>query len=208
MRHALLVVVLASGCYGGVQFDWEARAVIGVRAQAIPIAQLGDVAATATWLSIRTDAADITYPLRIDGPYLVVDSAFDDVGLATVYDPYGPELASRPRPGSFAVPLDAPYPRPSPDQAPGEQPFHAAFELSILGGPEPVRIPVRLAPTFDPCRHGGWSAADAKSVPPIAPNASPLSPTAPPFVQDATSVTIPPFTIRIIIQEACSESIG
>ncbi len=193
MRHAWIGLVLASGCYGGVQFDWEARAVIGVRPQAIPIDQLGAVAETATWLSIRTDEADITYPLRIDGPYLVVDSAFDEAGLSAIYDPYGPDVASRPRPGSFALQLEAPFPRPSPEQAPGEQRFQAAFELSILGGPDPVRIPVRLEPTFDPC-----------DVPaqPIPPNALPS------FVQDATSVTIPPFTIRVIIQVACSESIG
>jgi hypothetical protein len=212
MKHAWLMMLLATGCYGGVAYDWQARAVIAVEPQRVPVAALGAIGPSAMWLSVRTDELDVVYPIDLDGTDAVLDSAFDGAGLSVTYDPYYADVSQRPRPGSLAIPLRAPFPPPPANEEPGDVPFTARFELSILGGAEPIRVPVRLAPVFDPCAFlgGPGTAIPAVAIPQIATCLDGSACTTPdvPFVQTPTAVTVPPFVIRIFVQTSCSESIG
>jgi hypothetical protein len=212
MKHGWMVMLLASGCYGGVAYDWQARAVIAVEPQRVPLASLGPIGATAMWLSVRTDDVDVVYPIDVQGTEAVLDSAFDGAELPTNYDPYYADVAARPRPGSLALALRPPYPAPPANEEPGEVPFTARFELSILGDGEPIRVPVRLAPRFDPC---AFLSAPATLIPATAipQSATCLDGSAcatpdTPFVQTPTAITVPPFVIRIFVQTSCGESIG
>jgi hypothetical protein len=199
MRHAWIVLALASGCYGGVQYDWEAQVVVGVEAQRVPASALPG-AMTAMWLSVRGGAGDLAYPLRLEGTDVVLDSAFDGAALPIRFEPYATPLAMRR--ASLAVPLRAPSGSRSPtDELPGEIEFSAKLELTILGGEEPVRMPLELRPVFDPCLLLYTSFDD--QVPPIAPNASGQA-----IDQDATQIQIGPFVLRVVVQTYCSESIG
>ncbi len=197
----VLGIGLASGCYGGQEFAWEARAVIAVEPQAVPASAI--VAQAPRWLSVRTLDADVVYPLRIDGDQVVLDSAFDGVALSVSYDPFDGATAARPRPGSLAIQLAPPFPRPPNDQAPGELPFTADLEISVLGDGAPVRIPVHLVPRFDPCVVG-WRDPTA----PVAPISANATTQGAPLAQEPTKIVVPPFAIRVFVQAACSESIG
>ena len=213
MRYAAIAMVLATGC-GGEWFEWEARAVIGVEPQHVPVAALGPAGPMALWFSVRTDDLDVVYPLRISGTEVMLDSAFDGTAISSTYDPYYADTAQRPRPGSLAIDLHGPFPQPDPAKPPGDQPFAGTFELSILGGAMPARVGVQLAPTFDPCGYQ-WPV---EGVPPIPANALPVTATCfdgtscvspgVPFAQTPTSVVVPPFVIRIYVQTSCSESTG
>lgn len=199
----VLGIVMASGCYGGQEFEWEARAVIAVERQAVPASAIVAQAGAPRWLSVRTLDADVVYPLRIDGDQVVLDSAYDGAAFPVSYDPFDAATAARPRPGSLAIELAAPFPRPPNDQAPGELSFTADFEISVLGDGAPVRIPVRLVPRLDPCAYQ-W-IDPATPVVPIPANATTQGA---PLVQEPTKIVVPPFAIRVFVQAACSESIG
>ncbi len=209
MRHAWLLLALTAGCYGGQQFDWEARAIIALEPQRVPVAAFGAAGPTATWLSIHTDGVDLVYPLAADGDELVLQSAFDGIAPSVFYDPYDGS-AQLPGPGSLIVSLGVPHPPPPPEVAPGEQPFSGSFELSILGGADPIQVPVRLTPVFDPCRYGSGTDQNAEPIPPAAVPVSTCfgGASCSPFDQDATTVVVPPFTLRIFVQLYCSESTG
>ena len=189
MKHAWLVLALASGCYGGVLYDWDAQVVVGVESQRIPATAIPDATA-AMWLSVRGGAGDIAYPLRLEGADLVLDSAFDGAPLPVRFEPYATPLAMRR--ASIAVPLRAPIGKRSPDDVlPGELEFSAKLEITVLGGEEPVRMPVEIRPVFDPCLLLYTSFDD--EVPPIEPN-----------VQG----NVGPFVLRVIVQTYCGESVG
>jgi hypothetical protein len=189
MKHACLLLAFASGCYGGVLYDWEAQVVVGVESQRVPASALPD-ASTAMWLSVRGGAGDIAYPLRLEGNELVLDSAFDGSALPVRFEPYVTPLAMRR--ASIAVPLRPPIGERSPtDVLPGELEFSAKLEITVLGGEEPVKMPLELRPVFDPCLLLYTSFDD--EVPPIEPNATP---------------NVGPFVLRIVVQTYCSESIG
>lgn len=204
MRIAIALVLVA-GCYAdGTSFEYQARAVVGIESQRASAAAVPG-AATAMWIGIRTGDADVLYPLQLDGNELVVTSGFTGAPFPVTYDASFPDAATRPRPGSLAVPLRGPFPPPDPSEAPGEQPFRGGFELSILGTTEPVRTSIQLSPTFDPCG-GTWYPGSAGDLAlPIAANASSAGTT---LAQDATSVIVPPFTIRIFVQTSCVVSSG
>jgi hypothetical protein len=202
MKHGWLVLALASGCYGGVQYDWEAQVVVGVESQRVPASAIGADAATAMWLSVRGGAGDIAYPLRLEGTELVLDSAFDGAALPVQFEPYVTPLAMRP--ASIAVPLRPPIGKRSPAEAlPGEIDFSATLEITVLGGDEPVRTPLEIRPVFDPCLFLYTSFDDR--VPPIAPNATSKGQV---LDQDATQVHVGPFVLRVVVQTSCSESVG
>ena len=213
MKHAWLVMLVASGCDGGVWYDYQARAVIAVEPQRVPLASLGAIGPSAMWLSVRTDDLDMVYPIDIQGTEAVLDSAFDGTGLPVTYDPYYADVAERPRPGSLTIALRPPFPPKPSDEEPQRLPFTARFELSILGGTgEPIRVPVRLAPAFDPCAFL-WApetaiSADAVPQSTVCLDGSACTTPEIPFAQTPTAVTIPPFVIRIFVQTSCGESVG
>ncbi|MBA3458878.1 MAG: hypothetical protein H0T46_02885 [Deltaproteobacteria bacterium] len=197
MRHAWIVLALASGCYGGVQYDWDAQVVVGVESQRVPASALPG-AASAMWLSVRGGAGDIAYPLRLEGSDLVLDSAFDGAALPVRFDPYVTPLTMRS--ASIAVPLRAAIGKRSPDdELPGELEFSARLELTILGGEEPLRMPIDLRPSFDPCLLLYTSFDD--QVPPIDSGGVAVE-------QDVTQIKVGPFVMRVVLQTYCSESIG
>lgn len=196
------MLALASGCYGGVEYDWEAQVVVGVESQRIPASTLGTDAATAMWLSVRGGAGDLAYPLRLEGSDLVLDSAFDGSSLPVRFEPYATPLAMRR--ASIAVPLRAPIgSRSTTDVLPGEIEFSAKLEITVLGGEEPIVMPLELRPVFDPCLLLYTSFDD--EVPPIDSNATSKGQV---LEQDVTLVPVGPFVLRIVVQTYCSESIG
>jgi hypothetical protein len=199
MRHAWLVLALASGCYGGVRYDWAAQVVVGVEAQRVPASAFGADAATPMWLSVRGGAGDIAYPLRLEGSDVVLDSAFDATGLQVSFDPYATPLAMRR--ASLVVPLRAPIGVQSSSDVPPEAiEFSAKLDITVLGE-EP--IPLEIRPVFDPCLSLYTGFDD--EVPPIDSNATSNGQV---LDQDATQVKVGPFVLRIIVQTACGESIG
>ncbi len=204
MRIAI-ALALVTGCYAdGARFDFEARAVVGVEPQRVSAAAVPG-AADARWLSIRTGDADVLYQLEVDGTALVVTSAFTGQPMPVSYDPSFPDAAARPRPGSLALPLRGPVPGPDPSEVPGEIPFQGSFELSILGGDAPVRVPVQIAPSFDPCVAAWPPGGTGEAAVPIAARAASGGA---PLAQDATSVIVPPFTVRVFVQTSCVASAG
>lgn len=215
MKHAPIALVLLGACYGGNQYDWEARAIVGAKPQRVPIAQLGAIGPTATHLSIRTVDVDLTYPLHIDGTDLVLDSLFDDTGYTVAYDPYSEDVATRPRPGSLAVEM---WPARYTEDEPGLQQFGGRLEVSVLDATNAARVKIELRPQFDPCAVGeyyGDPRPDVTPLPPFAtmssrtcldgtecvPPGATLSPT-------PTKLVVFPFVLTIRVQAACSVSTG
>ena len=135
----------------------------------------------AAWLSIRGESGDVVYPLHAEGTDLVLDSPFVAGDLASRYDQYDETVVMRS--GLLVVPLVGPYDRPPPDRYPGDRDLHGRFWIVVRdasGAPIASKM-VDLHERIDPC-----------GTTPITPLAE----------------TVAGLVVQILIQVACSESIG
>lgn len=135
----------------------------------------------AAWLSIRGESGDVVYPLHAEGAELVLDSPFVAGQLASRYNHYDEAVVMRS--GLLVVPLVGPYDRPPPDRYPGDRDLHGRFAIVVrdAAGAELASKMVSLHELIDPC------------------GTTPITP----LVE-----TVAGLVVQILIQVACSESIG
>jgi hypothetical protein len=135
-----LPFLASCGC-GGAMNEGEARVVVGIEPQEVPVALFAE---RPTWVSLRADGAEVSYPLGKDGAVFHVESGFAGDLLGTYFEPWGDEVT-----GALAVPLtDAG----ADDGESPEREYRGELSL-VIGGDEgeTAAVPVTVRPALDPC---------------------------------------------------------
>ena len=209
MRSRLIALPFAAACgYGPTVYDYEARVVVGIEAQDVPVAAFAEVPA---WVSLRGSAADVAYPLVLDGDVLHLQSPFTPAMLATAYDPWW-STADTLATGALAVALG---PSGSTEtEPPPLTELRGRFSLVVSGGEEPIEISVILRPELEPCGFdytqspsevrpvatldGGVTCVDGTQCIPPGTRVDP----------DERTIFVAPFRIFARVQRYCGVSSG